>query len=34
MLDKKVFIPKHGETIITITCSDENNYKSIIHIYI
>ena len=26
MLDDKVLISKHGETIITI-CSDENNYK-------
>ena len=27
MLDKKVFIPKHGETIITRLCSYKNNYK-------
>ena len=28
MLGEKVFISKHGETIIT-KCSNENNYKSI-----
>ena len=33
MLDEKVFIPKYGETIFTILCSDENNYKSLDYTY-
>ena len=34
MLDEKFFIPKHGETIITIICIDENNYKSMDYTYV